>query len=100
MTAYTDAAYDFPSSGEALHEMTIVSDDPDVVAGALPRLTDARNRLEALNQPYGLLAPNSTTVVGCILEEAGLMSGETRRSALLVPRVPGVGAEFPGREGS
>jgi hypothetical protein len=95
ITPYTDAAYDFPSSGEALHEMTIVSDNPAVVAGALARLTEARDGLEALDQPYGLLAPNSNTVVGCILEEAGLMSRETRRSALLALRAPGMGAACP-----
>jgi hypothetical protein len=98
LTPYTDAAYDFPSSGEALHEMTIVSDDPAVVAGALVRLTEARDRLEALDQPYGLLAPNSNTVVGCILEEAGLMTRETRRSALLALRAPGMGAACPGAD--
>jgi hypothetical protein len=97
ITPYADAAYDFPSSGEALHEMTIVSDDPAVVAGALGRLTEARDQLEALDQPYGLLALNSNTVVGCILEEAGLMSRETRRSALLALRAPGMGAACPGR---
>lgn len=101
LTPYTDAAYDFPSSGEALHEMTIVSDDPAVIAVALARLTKARDRLEALDQPYGLLAPNSNTVVGCILEDAGLMTRETRRSALLALRAPGMGASCPGAgEGS
>jgi len=98
LTPYNDAAYDFPSSGEALHEMTIVSDDPEVVAAALVRLTEARDRLEALDQPYGLLAPNSNTVVGCIVEEAGLMSAEVRRSTLLALRAPGMGAECPGRD--
>lgn len=98
ITPYTDAAYDFPSSGEALHEMTIVSDDPAVVAGALARLTEARDRLAALDQPYGLLAPNSNTVVGCILEEAGLMSAEVRRSTLLALRAPGMGAACPGAD--
>lgn len=98
ITPYNDAAYDFPSSGEALHEMTIVSDDPAVVAGALTRLTEARDRLEALDQPYGLLAPNSNTVVGCILEDAGLLTRETRRSALLALRAPGMGAACPGAD--
>lgn len=95
---YTEAAYDYPSSGQALHEMTIVSDDPAVVAGALARLTEARDRLDTLNQPYGLLAPNSNTVVGCILEEAGLMGRDRRRSILLALRAPGIGARCPGDE--
>lgn len=98
LTPYTDAAYDFPSSGEALHEMTIVSDDAAVLAGALERLKLARDHLEALDQSYGLLAPNSNTVVGCILEEAGLMTRETRRSALLALRAPGMGAACPGAD--
>lgn len=101
LTRYDDSAYDFPSSGEALHEMTIVSRDPAVVAAAPQALDDARRRLEALDQPYGLLAPNSNTVVGCILDEAGLMSAEVRRSILLALRAPGLGAACPGAgEGS
>jgi hypothetical protein len=95
LTPYDDDAYDFPSSGEALHEITIVSRDPDVVAGAPAALEAARLRLEALDAPYGLLAPNSNTVVGCILEDAGLMSAEVRRSTLLALRAPGMGAACP-----
>lgn len=93
---YDDQAYDFPSSGEALHEMTIVSRDPADVAAAPAALEAARQRLNALDQPYGLLAPNSNTVVGCILEDAGLISAEVRRSTLLALRAPGIGAACPG----
>lgn len=92
---YDDDAYDFPSSGEALHEMTIVSRDPAVVAAAPAALEAARKRLNALDRPYGLLAPNSNTVVGCILENAGLMSAQVRRSTLLALRAPGMGAACP-----
>lgn len=95
ISPYDDAAYDFPSSGEALHEMTIVSRDPAVVAAAPAELARARNALEALNETYGLLAPNSNTVVGCILEGAGLMPAEVRRSILLALRAPGLGAACP-----
>lgn len=97
ITFFDDDAYDFPSSGEALHEMTIVSRDPAVVAEAPGELEAARRRLQALNQPYGLLAPNSNTVVGCILEDAGLMTAEVRRSTLLALRAPGIGAACPWR---
>lgn len=96
LTPYDDDAYDFPSSGEALHEMTLVSRDPQVVAAAPAALEAARRRLDALDQPYGLLAPNSNTVVGCILDDAGLMSAEVRRSILLALRAPGLGAACPG----
>jgi len=95
LTPYDDDAYDFPSSGQALHEITIVSRDPDVVAGAPAALEAARLRLEALDAPYGLLAPNSNTVVGCILDDAGLMSAQVRRSTLLALRAPGMGAACP-----
>lgn len=92
---YDDAAYDFPSSGEALHEMTIVSRDPAVIAAAPARLDLARRELEAKDETYGLLAPNSNTVVGCILEGADLMPAEVRRSTLLALRAPGMGAACP-----
>lgn len=96
LAPYNDHAYDFPSSGEALHEMTIVSRDPAVVAAAPAALDAARQRLNALDEAYGLLAPNSNTVVGCILEEAGLMSEKVRQSTLLALRAPGMGAACPG----
>ena len=95
ITPFDDNAYDFPSSGEALHEMTIVSRDPAVVGRAPEALAQARARLEAMNLPYGLLAPNSNTVVGCILEDAGLIEPEVRRSTLLAFRAPGLGAACP-----
>ena len=95
ITPYDDDAYDFPSSGEALHEMTIVSRDPAVVAAAPAALDRARRDLEALDETYALLAPNSNTVVGCILERAGLISAEVRRSTLLALRAPGMGAACP-----
>ena len=95
LNPYDDAAYDFPSSGEALHEMTIVSRDPAVVAAAPAALDEARRELEAKDETYGLLAPNSNTVVGCILEGAGLMPAEVRRSTLLALRAPGMGAACP-----
>ena len=98
LTPYNDFAYDFPSSGEALHEMTVVSLDPAIVAAAPAALEAARQRLIALNETYGLLAPNSNTVVGCILEDAGLMSAQVRRSTLLALRAPGMGATCPSQD--
>lgn len=95
ISPYNDAAYDFPSSGEALHEMTIVSRDPAVVAAAPAALDAARRELEAKNETYGLLAPNSNTVVGCILQGANLMTAQVRRSTLLALRAPGMGAACP-----
>lgn len=95
LAPYNDAAYDFPSSGEALHEITVVSRDPGVVARAPEALDRARRELAAKDEVYGLLAPNSNTVVGCILEDAGLMSGRVRRSTLLALRAPGLGAACP-----
>ena len=95
LMTYNDAAYDFPSSGEALHEMTIVSRDPAVIAAAPIRLEAARRERQALDTTYGLLAPNSNTVVGCILEGAGLMSPKMRSSTLLALRAPGMGATCP-----
>ncbi|MBU1347665.1 MAG: hypothetical protein KKA16_12045 [Alphaproteobacteria bacterium] len=95
ISTYDDAAYDFPSSGEALHEMTIVGRDPAVVASSPAALDRARRALEAEDATYGLLAPNSNTVVGCILEGAGLMSAQVRRSILLALRAPGLGAACP-----
>ena len=95
IAVYDPDAYDFPSSGQALHEMTIVSREPVVLAAAPAQLARARDELEAKDETYGLLAPNSNTVVGCILEGAGLMPARVRRSTLLALRAPGMGAACP-----
>ncbi len=89
---FTPDAYDFPSSGEALHEMTRITNDPVRVAGAIEALKGAQARLAEEALTYGLLAPNSNTVVGCVLEGAGAISQAERSSILLALRAPGFGA--------
>lgn len=89
---YAPGAYDFPSSGQALHEMTRVTNDPVEVVGALDVLTRTQADLEARGLRYGLLAPNSNTVIGCLLEGADAISQERRSSILLALRAPGFGA--------
>jgi hypothetical protein len=85
-------AYDFPSSGEALHEMTRITNDPVRVAGAVELLKGAQTRLEAEGLTYGLLAPNSNTAVGCVLQGSGAITQQARSSILLALRAPGFGA--------
>jgi hypothetical protein len=89
---YTPDAYDFPSSGEALHEMTRITRDPARVAEAVEALKGAQARLEAEGLTYGLLAPNSNTAVGCVLERSGSITQAERSSILLALRAPGFGA--------
>lgn len=93
MATYDAAAYDFPSSGQALHEMTLITDDPARVAAAPAALERARAELDASDLRYGLLAPNSNTVVGCVLEASGEISREQRSRILLAVRAPGIGAD-------
>lgn len=85
-------AYDFPSSGEALHEMTRITDDPARVATAVETLKGAQARLAQEGLTYGLLAPNSNTAVGCVLQGAGAITQQARSSILLALRAPGFGA--------
>ncbi|QYF87905.1 hypothetical protein [Brevundimonas sp. PAMC22021] len=89
---FTPDAYDFPSSGEALHEMTRITDDPGRIAGAVATLQGSRARIEAERRRYGLLAPNSNTAVGCVLQSAGAITQAQRSSILLALRAPGFGA--------
>ncbi|MEN5362953.1 hypothetical protein [Brevundimonas intermedia] len=86
-------AYDFPSSGEALHEMTRITNDPASVATAVEMLKGAQARLAAEGLTYGLLAPNSNTAVGCVLQGSGAITQQARSSILLALRAPGFGAE-------
>lgn len=86
-------AYDFPSSGEALHEMTRITNDPARVATAVEMLKGAQARLAAEGLTYGLLAPNSNTAVGCVLQGSGAITQQARSSILLALRAPGFGAE-------
>ncbi|MFJ6023804.1 hypothetical protein ACIQC9_04295 [Brevundimonas sp. NPDC092305] len=92
IATYDPLAYDFPGSGQALHELTLITDDPDRVAAAPATLAEARADLDASGLRYGLLAPNSNTVVGCLLEASGAISREQRRRILLAIRAPGIGA--------
>jgi len=85
-------AYDFPSSGEALHEMTRITNDPARVATAVETLKGAQARLAQEGLTYGLLAPNSNTAVGCVLQGAGAITQQARSSILLALRAPGFGA--------
>jgi len=87
-------AYDFPSSGEALHEMTRITNDPAQVATAVETLKGAQARLAQEGLTYGLLAPNSNTAVGCVLQGAGAITQQARSSILLALRAPGFGASF------
>ncbi len=92
ITAFDAAAYDYPSSGQAIHELTRIIDDPADIPAALARLHAAERRLAEADIRYGVLAPNSNTVVGCILEEAGVLSRRERQDTILTLRAPGVGA--------
>lgn len=85
-------AYDFPSSGEALHEMTRITNEPARVATAVETLKGAQARLAQEGLTYGLLAPNSNTAVGCVLQGAGAITQQARSSILLALRAPGFGA--------
>jgi hypothetical protein len=85
-------AYDFPSSGEALHEMTRITNNPERVATAVETLRGAQARLAQEGLTYGLLAPNSNTAVGCVLQGAGAITQQARSSILLALRAPGFGA--------
>ncbi|MDY6923303.1 MAG: hypothetical protein SWI22_05005 [Pseudomonadota bacterium] len=93
VTAYGPDAYDFPSSGQALHEMTLITDDPGRVAAAPAALARVEADLKARGLQYGLLAPNSNTVVGCVLEASGAITREQRSRILLAVRAPGIGAD-------
>jgi hypothetical protein len=91
LQAYDVEAYDFPSSGQAVHLMTRISDE--VATDALARLETAAQRLAEAEVTYGVLAPNSNTVIGCLLEDAGVMTRAERSGALLAVRAPGLGAD-------
>jgi len=89
---FAPGAYDYPSSGQSIHELALITQNPDEIAAAEDSLREAEARLRAADIAYGVLAPNANTVVGCILEEAGVMTQQERSTTLLALRAPGVGA--------
>lgn len=90
---YAPGAYDYPSSGQAVHELIRIAERPDEIAAMTARLRAAQARLLTADIRYGVLAPNSNTVIGCLLEEAGVMTRRQRSEAILALRTPGIGAE-------
>lgn len=89
---YAPGAYDYPSSGQAVHELIRIAEAPEDIDTIAARLRAAQARLAAADTRYGVLAPNSNTVIGCLLEEAGVLTPAQRADAILTLRAPGVGA--------
>ena len=69
---FQPGAYDFPSRGQAVHELFRLSDDPEVVRSTGPELRRLAEALRATDARYELFRQNSNTVLGCMLRASDL----------------------------
>lgn len=96
---YKTGAYDFPTAGEPLHDLVLLSDAPREIEQIEERLTSLSRTMKEQGLTYRLLRRNSNSALACYLQETQLTEnvGMTINPRLLLRlRLPGiVGATRP-----
>lgn len=93
VSAYGPGAFDFPSPGEPVHDLFLLSTDPQDIRVVEQRLRTAAATLNRAELGYGLLSRNSNSVLSCFLRISGLPQARleaVRRPFLTRLRLPGV----------
>lgn len=91
--AYRPGAYDFPTPGEPVHDLFLLSDDPRDIVTVERRIRAAAKRLDRAELGYGLFSRNSNSAVRCFLKVSGLPGEKVdglRHQPLTRLRLPGV----------
>ncbi|WP_374471671.1 hypothetical protein [Phenylobacterium sp.] len=90
---YRPGAYDFPTPGEPLHDLVLLTRDPEETAKIAEGLGAFTRRLDESHLAYRLLRRNSNSALACYLAGAGLTEDVRRRLGsrlLLRLRLPGI----------
>ena len=76
---FQPGAYDFPSRGQAIHELFRLSDGPQVARRSGPELGGLAGALRKTGARYELFRQNSNTVLGCMLRASDLHRDQFER---------------------
>jgi len=90
---YAPGAFDFPTPGEPVHDLFLLSTDPQDIRTVEQRLRTAAATLNGAELGYGLLSRNSNSALSCFLTISGLPQARleaVRRPFLTRLRLPGV----------
>lgn len=69
---YDPGAFDFPRPAVPIHDLFLVTNDPEEVRRTTRRLDGAVRRLSAAELPYLLFRRNSNSALGCFLRVSGV----------------------------
>lgn len=90
---YRPGAYDFPTPGEPVHDLVLLTSEPEEMERIANRLTAFARRLDDSGLAYRLLRRNSNTALACYLSSTGLteeVGDHLRSKVLLRLRLPGI----------
>lgn len=90
---YGPDAFDFPTAGEPIHDLFLLSDDPRDIVVVERRIRAAAKRLDEAELGYGLFSRNSNSALRCFLKVSGLPSEKVdaiRHRPLARLRLPGI----------
>lgn len=93
VTDYRPGAFDFPTAGEPVHDLFLLTSDPDETEAVAAQLRSAARRVDRAQLPYELLSRNSNSALSCFLRTAGLPEHRIerlRRSMIIHLRLPGI----------
>jgi hypothetical protein len=93
---YAPGAYDFPTAGEPVHDLILLTTDVSAVRRIKARLTSFSRELDAKGLPYRLLRRNSNSALACYLEITGIspeLYGRLPGGPLMRMRLPGLSGE-------
>ncbi|MDZ4373297.1 MAG: hypothetical protein U1C74_17995 [Phenylobacterium sp.] len=94
---YRPGAFDFPTAGEPVHDLFLLSADPRDIEAVAGRIRTAARRLDRAELGYGLFSRNSNSALRCFLRVAGLSPrtvDAVRARPVAQLRLPGIGQDL------
>lgn len=93
ITTFNPRAGNYPTIGEPIHDLVLVTADPIITQRAYEALPSAVDRIQRADLPYGLLLRNSNSALACLLLAGGAPRErvDAIRQGILMPlRLPGI----------
>lgn len=93
ITVFDPRAGNYPTIGEPIHDLVLVTADPAITQRVYETLPGAVERIQRADLPYGLLLRNSNSAIACLLLASGAPREHVNalRQRILMPlRLPGI----------